>query len=88
MGDTPQYTPPPIDPATLAAEQQAQNEQVAALQTRTQGDTASLMAQYGILAMAANTGGMVPSANLGPTSAPGAMANTLATTMLAASGKT
>lgn len=76
----PSYQPPPIDPATLSAEQQSEADQLAALQTRTQGDSASLMAQYGILAMASNTGATSPA---GPATtgglpfgvAPGATAN-------------
>lgn len=88
MGDTPQYTPAPIDPTTLAAEQMAQTEQVQALQTRTTGDTASLMAQYGILAMAANTGGAPqPNAANPMIPAPAAAANGIAATLLTGAGR-
>jgi hypothetical protein len=44
---------PPViqpDPMQQQLEQQAKNDQVAALQTRAQGDTASLMARFGALA--------------------------------------
>jgi hypothetical protein len=48
----PSYTPPPVDPTAVAADQQAQVDQIGALQTRAQGDSASLMARYGMLALA------------------------------------
>lgn len=48
----PTYTPPPPDPLVVQAEQTAQNQLVAGLQTQARGDTASLMAQYGALATA------------------------------------
>lgn len=53
----PSYDPPPLDPTAVAADQQAKIEQTNALQTRASGDTASLMARYGILALAGMTGG-------------------------------
>jgi hypothetical protein len=53
--DTPSYTPPPIDPLALQAEQTAQDQLVAGLQTQARGDMGSLMAAYGKLAM--NMGG-------------------------------
>lgn len=48
----PSYSPPPPDPLLEQQRQQAQNDQIAALQQRVQGDSASLMARYGTLAMA------------------------------------
>ena len=61
--NTPSYTPPPIDPATLQAEQTAQNQLVAGLQTQARGDMGSLMAAYGSLAMAMPGGpGAAPAA--------------------------
>jgi hypothetical protein len=47
-------SPPPVqplDPLTQQAEQQAQNQLVAGLQTQARGDMGSLMAAYGKLAM-------------------------------------
>lgn len=51
------------DPTLIAEQQQAQADQVRALQTQAQGDTASLMARYGTrlaLAGAMGTGGGSP----------------------------
>lgn len=51
------------DPRLIAEQQQAQADQVRALQTQAQGDTASLMARYGTrlaLASATGTGGGTP----------------------------
>lgn len=51
------------DPTLIAEQQQAQADQVRALQTQAQGDTASLMARYGTrlaLAGAMGTGGGTP----------------------------
>lgn len=53
--DTPTYTAPAPDPLAVQAEQQAQNELVAGLQTQARGDEGSLMAAYGKLAMAMGT---------------------------------
>ena len=54
--DTPSPPPvQPVDPLTLQAEQQAQNQLVAGLQTQARGDMGSLMAAYGKLAMAMGT---------------------------------
>jgi hypothetical protein len=59
----PSYSPPPIDPATLQAEQTAQNQTIDALQTQDRGDMGSLMAAYGTLALGiGNTGGLGGSA--------------------------
>ena len=55
----PSYQPPPLDPLVSQEEQQAQQEQINALQLRTQGDSASLMARYGALA------GLAPAAPAG-----------------------
>jgi hypothetical protein len=42
-----QAPPPVVDPNLAAEQAQAQNTQVAALQTQAQGDTADLMARFG-----------------------------------------
>lgn len=61
---------PPIDPATLSAEQTAQQDQINALKTRTMGDSASLMAQYGILATAGSGNAVTSSASSAPPPSP------------------
>jgi hypothetical protein len=45
-------SPPPVqqDPTQLALDQQAQNDQIKALQGTAQSDTANLMARFGALA--------------------------------------
>jgi len=52
----PSYSPPPIDPLVVQSEQTAQNQNIAALQTQARGDTGSLMAAYGSLAMGFGAG--------------------------------
>lgn len=54
----------PVDPNLAAEQQRAQNDLVSSLQTKTQGDMASLMARYGTqLAIAGiNTSPMAPKA--------------------------
>lgn len=42
-----QQIPQQTDPNLVAEQQQAQQQQVSALQTQAQGDTAALMARYG-----------------------------------------
>ena len=44
MQSTPQI---PVDPNLATEQQQAQNDLVSSLQTKTQGDMSSLMARYG-----------------------------------------
>lgn len=48
-GSPPQYVTPPPDPLFQQLTQQAQQDNVNALQTQAAGDTASLMARYGSL---------------------------------------
>ena len=47
MGDTPSTPQIPTDPNLLQEQQQAQSDLVDSLQSKTQGDMASLMARYG-----------------------------------------
>jgi hypothetical protein len=52
-----------VDPNLATEQQQAQQQQVSALQTQASGDTAALMAQYGTrLALAGASPTMAPSA--------------------------
>lgn len=56
-----------VDPNLAQEQQQAQADQVAALQTQAQGDTATLMARYGTRLALAGTGApaAAPAASLG-----------------------
>lgn len=47
MADTPQYVQPPLDPSFMQAQQRSQQADVAAIQDRLKGDTASLLARFG-----------------------------------------
>lgn len=54
----PKYEQPPLDPAFAGLVQQTQQQNVEAIQTGLQHDTASLLARYGArLAMAGNASG-------------------------------
>lgn len=70
----PDYSPPPLDPTAVAADQTAQRDALSALQTRAAGDTSSLMARYGVLFLAnKGYGGL---GNQGTPPAAGTFANT------------
>jgi hypothetical protein len=60
--DTPQI---PVDPNLATEQQQAQNDMVSSLQTKTQGDMSSLMARYGTQLAIAGTGAGAASNNTG-----------------------
>lgn len=64
-----QADPPPqtVDPNLAVEQAQANNDQIKALQTQSQGDTAALMARYGTRLALAGTG-------IAPAAAPAAMA--------------
>lgn len=60
--EAPSYNPPPIDPATLQAEQTAHNQTIQGLSETARGDMGSLMAAYGTLAMGMGTSTAGPAA--------------------------
>lgn len=63
---SPSTPSPPVDPNLAAEQQQAQNDLVNSLQTKTQGDMASLMARYGTqLALAGASYGPMTSPTTG-----------------------
>ena len=76
----------PPDPTLQSAEQAAQNQNITALETQAQGDSASLMARYGTrLAIAGSTGtgtGTNPSSPMSPLIAAFAMPGFAAANML------
>jgi hypothetical protein len=65
---SPQQPTLAIDPNLAAEQQAAQQQQISALQTQAQGDTAALMAQYGTRLALAPTGAG-PSAAAAPMAA-------------------
>lgn len=59
----PKYKEPAPDPAMQMLEEQAKQQNIEALEARTQADTAAMMARYGTrLALAGTTGGAAASA--------------------------
>lgn len=57
MEKPPQYVQPPPDQQQIALQQQTQNDQIEAIKTTAQMDTASLMARYGTRLAMAQSGG-------------------------------
>lgn len=52
----PTYDQPPLDPAFMALQGQAKEQDISAIQDRIRGDSASLMARYGTMLAASNSG--------------------------------
>lgn len=62
--DAPQYNKPELDPSFAMLLQQNQQQDIEAVRTTVQGDTASLLARYGANLAMAGTGGGSAAAKL------------------------